>query len=68
MLRLVPLAAAAFFMISGAIALHVEDNGLSGFALLTAGLMTLGAWIAVESYWAISTRRDQSDKQREENK
>jgi hypothetical protein len=66
MLRLVPLAAAAFFMISGAYALNIEPNDLPGIALLIAGLITLGAWLAVESYWAISSRRDDSQNQEKE--
>jgi hypothetical protein len=56
-LRLVPLAAAAFFMITGAYALNIEPNGLPGIALLIAGLITLGAWLAVESWHAIAEIR-----------
>jgi hypothetical protein len=60
-LRLVPLAAAAFFMISGAYALNIEPNGLPGIALLISGLIVLGAWLAVESWHAISDIRKPSD-------
>jgi hypothetical protein len=57
LLRLVPLAAAAFFMISGSYALNIEPNGLPGIALLIAGLITLGSWLTVESWSAIQDRR-----------
>jgi hypothetical protein len=57
LLRLVPLAAAAFFMISGAYALNIEPNGLPGIALLIAGLITLGSWLTVESWSDIQDRR-----------
>jgi hypothetical protein len=49
LLRLAPLAAAAVFLLGGAVALAVEDNGLAGTTLLAAGLITLGAWLALEA-------------------
>jgi hypothetical protein len=56
-LRLVPLAAAAFFMITGSYAMNIEENGLPGVALLVAGLIILGVWISIESWSAIEGKR-----------
>ena len=56
-MRLVPLAAAVVLLLGGSIALAVEDNGLGGTTLLAAGLIVLGAWIAVESWTALDERK-----------
>jgi hypothetical protein len=64
LLRLVPLAAATLFMITGAYAMNIEPNGLPGIALLLSGLITLGAWIAVESW---STITDKLEKKKQDD-
>ena len=64
LLRLVPLAAAAFFMISGAYALNIEPNGLPGVALLISGLITLGAWLSTEC-WATIQQVKQSTEDKD---
>lgn len=63
-LRLVPLAAAAAFMLAGAYAMNIEPNGLPGIALLIAGLITLGAWIATESWAAIEQKKTPKEEEK----
>jgi len=63
LMRLAPLAAAAVFLLGGSVALAVEDNGLAGTTLLAAGLVCLGAWLAIESWHQINEWHKQQDKQ-----
>ena len=52
---LTPLVAAAALLIGGATT-YVSDETVVGISLLTAGLIMLGAWLAVQ------VRRDQDDE------
>lgn len=45
--RLPLMLVAALLLIVGAI--RMDEGGLDGWALLSAGLVTLGAWIATET-------------------
>lgn len=55
MTRYGPVAAAAALLIGAAVELGGDQKtSPAGVALLAAGLITLGAWLAIESYhlWA----------------
>jgi hypothetical protein len=52
-----PLAAAAGLLIGGAYTYAAEET-VTGVSLLAAGLITLGAWIAVE---VRTDRKDNTD-------
>jgi high-affinity Fe2+/Pb2+ permease len=67
LLRLAPLAAAAVFLLGGSIALAVEDNGLAGTTLLAAGLITLGAWLALESWRQVDEWQRRKPRPRQED-
>lgn len=56
MKTLTPLLAAAVFLLGGSITLAIEDNGLSGTALIVSGLIVLGAWLAIEAHNSLKNK------------
>jgi hypothetical protein len=54
---LAPLAAATFLLIGGAYSYAVEET-VPGTALLAAGLICLGAWLALEAAGLIRYRSE----------
>lgn len=56
MRHLAPLAAATFLLISGAYS-YASDETVPGTALLAAGLICLGAWLALEAAGLIKIRK-----------
>lgn len=57
MRHLGPLAAAAALLISGAYS-YASNETVPGTALLAAGLIVLGAWLALEAAGLIKYRKD----------
>lgn len=55
MRHLTPLLAAAALLIGGGFS-YASDETFTGIALLSSGLMTLGAWLTVE------VRKNQDDQ------
>jgi hypothetical protein len=53
---LAPLAAAAALLIGGAYS-YASEETVPGIALLAAGLITLGCWLALEAAGLIRTRK-----------
>lgn len=57
-----PLAlAAAVLLIAGAARVASQDGATDGIALLTAGMICLGAWLGVETANAFLNRRDERE-------
>ena len=60
MRHLGPLAAAAALLIGGAYSYALEET-VPGTALLAAGLMVLGAWLALEAAGLIRERSNRDN-------
>jgi hypothetical protein len=56
MRHLAPLAAAAALLIGGAYS-YASEETVPGVALLAAGLIVLGAWLALEAAGLIALRK-----------
>jgi len=54
---LAPLAAAAALLIGGAYS-YASEETVPGIALLSAGMIVLGAWLALEAAGLIQARKD----------
>lgn len=60
MKHLAPLAAATFLLISGAYS-YASEETVPGIALLAAGLICLGSWLALEAAGLIKTRSEKEE-------